>query len=116
MIGEQLELDLPIEELKLLAPVKARRASIQERFEAFHRLNPWVYASLEMLADDWLRNHEGRVGIGMLTEVLRWSYGRRTVGGTFKLNNDFRSRYVRLLLEHHPEWAGRFETRQLRAA
>lgn len=88
--------------------------TIQQKFEVFHRLNPWVYGALEVLAADYM-THRRRIGIGMLFEVLRWQYGR-TVGDDFKLNNNFRSRYVRLLIAHHPEWADAFETRTLRAA
>lgn len=92
-----------------------RTLSIQERFEQFHTLNPWVYRSFETLTHDWLERGHGRIGIGMLTEVLRWQYGRQTVGDDFKLNNNFRSRYVRLLMAEHPEWSDVFETRTLRA-
>ena len=90
--------------------------TIQERFESFHRLNPWVLESFERLTADYLRRGNPRVGIGMLTEVLRWHYGRQTAGDVFKLNNNFRSRYVRALIERHPEWADAFECRALKAA
>ncbi|MEU1015377.1 hypothetical protein DEJ48_36560 [Streptomyces venezuelae] len=89
-------------------------ASIQERFEAFHQLNPWILVQLESLTADCAKRGLRRIGIGMLFEVLRWQYGRATSGEPFKLNNDFRSRYVRLLVQRHPEWAALFETRELR--
>ncbi|MFJ2738507.1 hypothetical protein ACIO3O_02460 [Streptomyces sp. NPDC087440] len=57
-----------------------------------------------------------RVGIRMLFKVLRRQYGRATSGDPWRLNNDDRSRYVRLLLELHPEWSVLFETRGLRSA
>lgn len=90
--------------------------TIQERFEAFHRLNPWVYIALERLTSQWIAAGHRRLGIGMLTEVLRWQYGLATRGDDFKLNNNYRSRYVRLLIETHPSWGDAFETRTLRAA
>jgi hypothetical protein len=90
--------------------------TIQERFEAFHQANPWVLTYLERLTEDWLRQGRGRLGIGMLFEVLRWQHGLATQGDAFKLNNNMRSRYVRLLLERHPDWADHFETRELKAA
>ncbi|MEU7640959.1 hypothetical protein AB0C11_33660 [Streptomyces sp. NPDC039016] len=89
-------------------------ATIQAQFEAFHRLNPWVLTALERLTTDYLGRGATRVGIGMLFEVLRWRYARATEGGEFRLNNNFRSRYVRLLIERHPEWAPAFEVRALR--
>jgi hypothetical protein len=89
-------------------------ATIQERFEAFHRLNPWVLHALERLTADYLTHGARRVGIGMLFEVLRWRYTTATEGDEFRLNNNYRSRYVRLLIERHPEWEPAFEVRALR--
>jgi hypothetical protein len=89
-------------------------ATIQAQFEAFHQLNPWVLRALESLTADYLKRGARRVGIGMLFEVLRWRYVTATEGDEFRLNNNFRSRYVRLLIERHPEWAPAFEVRALR--
>jgi hypothetical protein len=89
-------------------------ATIQAQFEAFHQLNPWVLRALESLTADYLKRGAARVGIGMLFEVLRWRYATATEGDEFRLNNNFRSRYVRLLIERHPEWAPAFEVRALR--
>ncbi|WP_324787008.1 hypothetical protein [Streptomyces sp. H51] len=90
--------------------------SIQQRFEAFHALNPWVLRHLEVLTANCVTDGFTRVGIGMLFELLRWRYGQATQGDAFRLNSNFRSRYVRLLIERHPEWVHLFETRALRAA
>ncbi|MCR8573066.1 hypothetical protein [Streptomyces sp. Isolate_219] len=91
-------------------------ATIQAQFEAFHQLNPWVLRALESLTADYLKHGAARVGIGMLFEVLRWRYVTATEGDDdFRLNNNYRSRYVRLLIERHPEWAPAFEVRALRA-
>ncbi|MET8326269.1 hypothetical protein [Streptomyces sp. NPDC005181] len=90
--------------------------SIQQRFEAFHALNPWVLRHLEALTTDCVAKGFKRVGIGMLFELLRWRYGEATSGDVFRLNNNFRSRYVRLLIERNAQWAPLFETRALRAA
>ncbi|MFE2346141.1 hypothetical protein [Kitasatospora cineracea] len=93
----------------------ARQQTIQERFEQFHALNPWVLADLERLTADCLDSKFRRVSLGMLFELIRYSYGRATLGSDdFALNNDYRSRYARLLIEQHPEWAPYFEVRALR--
>lgn len=90
---------------------------IQERFERFHRDNPHVLRELEELAQQWFDAGNRSVAIGMLWETLRWKSGISTqTSEPYKLNDHFRSRYVRLMIERHPEWADRFETRQLRAA
>lgn len=90
--------------------------SIQERFDAFHAANPWVADSLEALVADWLANDNSRVGMKQMVEVVRWEYGRRTKGDEFRLNNNYTSRYARLLIARHPEWADAIEVRELRAA
>ncbi|AJC58607.1 hypothetical protein [Streptomyces sp. 769] len=92
-----------------------KAATIQAQFETFHQLNPWVLRALEELTADYLRRGAQRVGIGMLFEVLRWRYALATEGDEFRLNNNFRSRYVRLLIDRHPEWQSAFEVRALRA-
>ncbi|UQA93681.1 hypothetical protein [Streptomyces halobius] len=110
-----VQLELPIAPLRHPDPIGAG-VSIQERFESFHQLNPWILEQLEALAADCAERGLRRIGIGMLFEVLRWQYGRATQGEPFKLNNDFRSRYVRSMLDRHPEWTSLFETRELRTA
>jgi hypothetical protein len=92
--------------------------SIQQRFEQFHRLNPWVYAALERLATEYVGRGRKRIGIRMLWEVVRWNFNMRTTDPTseFRTNDHFHSRYVRLLVEKHPEWNGLFEMRKLRAS
>ncbi len=91
--------------------------TIQERFERFNRLNPWVFQAIERLASDWFSLGRKRMGIKMLWEVVRWQYARSTVDPAcdFKINNNYHSRYVRLLIEKHPEWIGMFETRKLQS-
>jgi hypothetical protein len=99
-----------------MAPiVKAEGETIQQRFESFDSLNPWVYEALCRLTADWLARGHTRIGLKMLTEVLRWQYGRATIGDTFRLNNNFTSRYARKMLAAHPDWEGVFEVRELRA-
>lgn len=85
---------------------------IQRQFELFDRQNPEVYRELVGLSLQWRREHR-KCGIGMLFEVLRWNRGLQTAGDDFKLNNNFRSRYVRKLIAEHPELDGFFELREL---
>ncbi|MFI1100239.1 hypothetical protein [Streptomyces melanogenes] len=96
-------------------PTDVGDLTIQQRFEAFHELNPWVFRSLTRMTADCAAKGFARIGIGMLFELLRYQYGVATEGDEFALNNSFRSRYVRLLLAEHPEWTPLFEVRALRA-
>jgi hypothetical protein len=49
----------------------------------------------------------------MLVEIARYHTEMRTVGDAYKINNDFRSRYARLIEERIPECQGRFVTRRI---
>lgn len=91
---------------------------IQREFLRFHAQNPNVYAELVRLARLWRDRHgERRLGIGMLWEVMRWNISFQTRSSSvWKLNNNYRSRYARLLMEQEPDLADAFETRRLRAA
>ena len=49
----------------------------------------------------------------MLFEVIRWQHLVHTRGDVFALNNNYTSRYVRLISEQHPELASMFELRRI---
>lgn len=87
------------------------RGTIRERFDRFHERNPAVYDRLAELARTWAKSRAGRQSIAMLYEVLRWEWGLSTQGDPFKLNNDYRAYYARLLMEREPDLRGVFETR-----
>ena len=91
-------------------------ATIQERFQQFHRLNPWVYESLVELVRDYRRRGYPAIGIGHLVEILRWLRRGKTYdpAADFKLSNDYRSRYSRLIMEREPDLDGFITTRSLR--
>ena len=109
--GHQMALDLT----PLVAPEYEPAASIQERFELFHEVNPQVLTALEQLTRQFLATGRKQLAIASLFERLRWEYDTRTSGDAFRLNNDFRSRYVRLMIGRHPAWRTVFALRELRA-
>lgn len=104
----QPALDLP----GLVTPDYEPDLSIDERFDLFHEANPHVADALDALARQWLARHP-KVGVKALVERLRWESGVTTTGDPYRINNDFTSRYARLLLDRHPEWVGRIEVRAL---
>lgn len=98
----------------MVQPAGDKPKTIREAFEAFHKANPHVYRMLRDLALPHARRGQ-KIGIGMLFEVLRWRYYLQTSGDDFKLNNNYRSHYARLLMENEPALRGAFETRELRS-
>lgn len=91
--------------------------TIQERFERFHASNPDVYKGLCKFARQAKAKGHRQYGIARIWEVLRWEYcvANDTLED-FKLSNNYRSRYARLIMEPEPDLAGFFTTRELRSA
>jgi hypothetical protein len=91
-------------------------ADMAARFEQFHEMNPRVYETLLHLSREWLRRMGGRkCGIGALFERMRWEIQLATSDPEFKVNNNFRAFYARLLMANHPELVGMFELRHSEA-
>lgn len=94
--------------------------TIQAKFEEFHRAHPEVYGKVVELAFTLKAQRDaGRckwVSIGAIWERLRsdWLFAGRDSEG-YKLNNNYRSRYARLLIADFPEFAGIIETRELQS-
>ena len=90
---------------------------LEAQFIAFHHSCPGVYTTLVDLAYSWKDSGHSKVGIGMLFEVIRWNQGIRGADheGQFRLNNNLRSRYARLIMANCPDLAGFFEVRSLAA-
>lgn len=88
-------------------------ASLEERFWEFHRLNPSVYHALVRLARQVKAAGRTHFGIGALFERLRFEAALQTWGDEYRLNNNYRSRYARLIMAQEPDLEGFFETREL---
>jgi len=110
------QLAFPFPALPAIVGKVDRKLSIDEQFKQFHEANPAVYDALRNLALDMRRRGVQHYGTKGLFEVLRWSYSLQTQGDEFLLNNNYTSRYARLLMQQEPELAGFFETRELKSA
>ena len=90
--------------------------TIDERFEEYHARNPLVFKLFEKFAREiWMAGHS-RYSAKAIIERVRWEVYVKTKEESFKINNNFTSRYARLLVKKHPEFEGFFEMRELRAA
>ena len=105
--------------LDLIKPVPVievdeSKLPLEERFALYNARNPQVYQELRRLALEWVDAGHDSCSIDLLFNVLRWQSGLRTKDDEgFKLNNSYRSRFSRLLMENEPRLAGKFETREL---
>jgi hypothetical protein len=107
--------DLMDEEVSTFVDIEVSKdATIKERFDAFHKVNPRVYQELKRLALILVNRGHKRIGMQMLFEQMRWQWYERTIDTSgFKLNNDYAAYYSRLLMEQEPELAGVFTTRSV---
>ena len=103
---DQLEIDFDLPEVQ--------DDSIPARFARFHAGNPQVYDSLVALARQFRqRQPDAKLGIAMLYEVLRWNYYMAIDSSEpYKLTNDFRACYARLIMDQEQDLAGIFQTKR----
>jgi hypothetical protein len=92
-------------------------SELQTRFRRFHTAHPEVYVRLRGYALALIGRGYERLSIGMLWELIRYDsmVGAAPGEEPYRLNNSYRSRYARLLMDHEPSIDGKFETRELRA-
>ena len=89
---------------------------IDRAFAEFHAAHPEVYREFRRACEQLLAAGVEHYGAGAIFEVLRFhSAINRARDGGFKLNNNFRSRYARLLMTEDPRFREFFETRKLRS-
>jgi hypothetical protein len=93
------------------------RDTIEERFRQFHFDNPDIYKHIVKLTLEQYRRGRERLGMKALWEQIRWhiALGTIRIKGEYKLNNNYTSRYVRMLIEQYPAYRGLFERRRLLA-
>lgn len=89
---------------------------LDQEFKVFHTNNPAVYKTLVGLAREAVALGHKKIGIKMLWEVARWEIWIKTTStDEFKLNNNFTSRYARLIMDIEPDLKGIFELRGLKS-
>lgn len=88
---------------------------IESEFEAYHAANPHVYEKIREFALAAKAAGRSRFGINMLHERVRWYTKVEALGDQWKLNNNYRPYYSRLLMKQEPDLAGFFETRTAKA-
>ena len=88
----------------------------ETKFDAFHAANPHVYTTLVRLAREWVgRTGRHKLGIATLYERARWEIALNTSDADFRLNNDYRAYYARLIMAQERDLAGLFDLRTSKA-
>lgn len=102
------------------------KMTIQEQFDLFRAANPHVHAMYLHFTKELLKAGHKRISPRFVMERIRWEMMMPTVATKgsgwhvagakpFKINNNFSSRYARLLITQYPKLALVFEVRELRA-
>jgi len=85
----------------------------EAQFKAFHLANPRIYRELVRLARDLkLKGHQ-RYGISGLFEVIRWHRHMETTDPQFKLSNNHKPYYARLIMAREKDLNGFFQLNRL---
>lgn len=89
--------------------------SIMQAFVEFHSRHPEVYMELVRMARTWRAKNgpQAKVGIATLYEALRWRQGMGELADQqgFKLNNNYRAEYARMIMVREPALDGIFTLR-----
>lgn len=90
--------------------------AVVDRFLTYHRQNPEIYELFKRFAMEAKSNGMEHFGAAAICERIRWHVAVERRNDEFKVNNNYRSCYTRLLILDHPEFSDFFQTRRSRAA
>lgn len=90
------------------------KKKLDRQFRIFHNNNPHIYDELVKLAREAKQAGRDKFSINMLFEVVRWNRFIQTNDSSYKMNNNHRSRYARLIMENEKDLEGLFNLRELK--
>jgi len=83
------------------------------KFEKYHKENPQVFLGFKRLAIKMKRAGHSKYSHVSIIEALRWSIDLKG-GKPFKINNDFKALYARLMLHYWKNFDGFFSLRKMK--
>ena len=87
---------------------------LDEKFEQYHKENPKVFTLFRIYARQAKAAGQHKFGAKAIFERVRWEMSITTKDPEgYKLNNNYTSRYARLLVEKYPVFEGFFFFRKL---
>lgn len=87
--------------------------SVLQRFKTYHKKNPQVFNRFSALAFQMKNTGRKVYSAETIINVMRWHTDLETNGEAFKINNDFKPLYARLLIYHYPEFDGFFKLKKV---
>lgn len=82
---------------------KSSTGSLFDQFLLFHVSNPEVLGVLEGIALELFDQGWSKGSINLIFERVRWLYAIQTRGDKYKLNNNHRAFYARLIMMVNPK-------------
>lgn len=100
----------------LIPGKKGEMGKLEKAFWSFHQDNPQIYRLLVKFARQWrqAKGPDSLLGISNLFERVRWEKSIQTTDEAFKLNNNHRAFYARLIMDYCPDLEGIFRVRRQR--
>ena len=96
---------------KIVKSKKSSISSLYDQFLWFHEANPEILIILEKISLDLVQQGWDKGSINLIFERVRWLYAIQTRGDKYKLNNNHRAFYARLLMMVNPGLDGFFSIR-----
>jgi len=84
-------------------------------FAQYHAHNPQIYQLFKQFAFKVKNAGFKKYSARTIFHRIRWHIEVDTKGDPFKINNNFSSRYARMLIDEFPEFEGFFELRRLKS-
>lgn len=84
---------------------------IAQAFWDFHNKNPEIYDEIVKISKQLKDRGREHYGIGAIFEVIRFHRAINTTDTEFKLNNNYRALYARLIMKNESDLDDFFETR-----
>ena len=94
-------------------PFKGYPKSVIRKFKKYHDENRHVYRKFRELAFEMHQTGRERYSAETIINVMRWHHDLSTTGKPFKISNDFKPLYARLLVNKHPEFEGFFQFKKV---
>jgi len=88
------------------------KKNLNDAFDDYHRENPLVYIAFRRSAVQLMNAGHTHFGAKCIMEYIRF-HTAVTGKDSFKINNNYTSRYVRLLEKERPEFIGFFAKRTI---
>lgn len=88
---------------------------LDRKFADYDRENPQVYALFKKFAILIRKSGRSSYGAKSIMERIRWEMDLKNELYSFKINNNFTSRYVRKLILDDNSFGAFFQTRRIRS-